>query len=145
VALGDVLLTITGSRIGRVASVPDELAGSYISQHVAILRPKASILPVFLSFYLSLEEGGQRQIAKMQYGRTKPGLNFEQIRAFSIPVPARQLQEQFVKRCREVDKLVDLQRTQQSKLDALFCTLQHRAFGGELTAKLAARELEMAG
>ena len=35
---GDVLLTITGSRIGRVAPVPDDLDGAFVSQHVAILR-----------------------------------------------------------------------------------------------------------
>jgi type I restriction enzyme, R subunit len=141
VARGDVLLTITGSRIGRVAPVPDELTGSHISQHVAILRPKPSILPFFLSFYLSLEEGGQRQIAKMQYGQTKPGLNFEQIRAFTIPVPSGRLQEQFVRRCSEVDQLVALQRTQLGKLDALFCSLQDRAFSGESTERRAAYEL----
>jgi len=30
-------------------------------------------------------------------------------------------------------------------LDALFASLQHRAFNGELTSKHAERELEMAG
>jgi type I restriction enzyme S subunit len=145
VSRGDVLLTITGSRIGRVASVPDELAGSYISQHVAILRPKASILPGFLSFYLSMNGGGQRQIAKMQYGQTKPGLNFEQIREFRLPVPARELQEEFVKRWGEVDELATLQHAQLTNLDQLFSSLQHRAFIGELTEKAAAaRELKIA-
>ena len=49
---GDVLLTITGSEIGRVATVPDRLNGAYISQHVAILRLKAGLLPEFLSMFL---------------------------------------------------------------------------------------------
>ena len=50
----DVLLTITGSRIGRVAPVPERLKGAFISQHVAILRLKPGILPEFLSMFLSL-------------------------------------------------------------------------------------------
>ena len=79
---GDVLLTITGSRIGRASAVPDKLEGAYVSQHVAILRPdQQKLASRFLAFSLS-QSGGQRQIAQYQYGQTKPGLNFEQIRAF---------------------------------------------------------------
>ena len=83
---GDVLLTITGSRIGRVAPVPKNYGVGYISQHVAILRTEHTILPQYLSFFLSLPSGGQRQIERMQYGQTKPGLNLSQIRRFQIPL-----------------------------------------------------------
>jgi type I restriction enzyme S subunit len=142
---GDVLLTITGSRIGRVAAVSNDLAGSYVSQHVAILRPKTSVLPRFLSFYLSINGGGQRQITKAQYGQTKPGLNFEQIRAFHIPVPKLQLQKRFVKTCEDVDTVTKLQRTHLTKLEGLFASIQRRAFYGKLTTERVVRELEMAG
>jgi type I restriction enzyme S subunit len=130
---GDVLLTITGSRIGRVAPLPAELEGSYVSQHVAILRPdRRRIDSLFLSFFLSFEAGGQRQIAKAQYGQTKPGLNFEQIRRFQVPVPPIALQHEFVRRIAAVDKLKSAHRASLAKLDALFASLQHRAFRGEL-------------
>jgi type I restriction enzyme S subunit len=130
---GDVLLTITGSRIGRVAPLPVELEGSYVSQHVAILRPdRRRIDPLFLSFFLSFEAGGQRQIAKAQYGQTKPGLNFEQIRRFQVPVPPLALQHEFVRRVSAVDKLKSAHRASLAKLDALFASLQHRAFRGTL-------------
>jgi type I restriction enzyme S subunit len=145
---GDVLLTITGSRIGRVAPVPNELAGSYVSQHVAILRPKSSILPRFLSFYLSLHGGGQRQVSKAQYGQTKPGLNFEQIKRFNIPIPPLRLQAQFVTRAEDIEGLITLQQAHLAKLDALVGSLQHGAFRGELSSASAARvdaELAMAG
>ena len=55
----DVLLTITGSKIGRVAPVPPRVDGAFVSQHVAILRLKPGLLPVFLSMFMSLESGGQ--------------------------------------------------------------------------------------
>ncbi|WP_293351503.1 MULTISPECIES: restriction endonuclease subunit S [unclassified Microcoleus] len=130
---GDVLLTITGSRIGRAAPVPNELQGAYISQHVAILRldPK-SISPLFLSFFLSFKTGGQRQIAKVQYGQTKPGLKFEQIKNFQVPIPSIDLQQEFVHRVEVVEKLKAAHRASLSELDALFASLQHRAFRGEL-------------
>jgi type I restriction enzyme S subunit len=130
---GDVLLTITGSLIGRVAAVPDDLAGAYISQHVAILRVNQErIDPNFLSHFLSFDLGGQRQIAKAQYGQTKPGLNFEQIRRFLVPVPPIELQHEFTKKVSFVDKLKATYLAGLMEHDALFTSLQHRAFRGEL-------------
>jgi type I restriction enzyme S subunit len=133
VKTGDVLLTITGSRIGRVAAVPDELEKSYVSQHVAILRTDPNrISPMFLAFFLSLSTGGQRQIAKYQYGQTKPGLNFEQIKRFQIPLPSINLQQQFTQRVEAIEKLKATHQKSLAELDALFASLQHRAFRGEL-------------
>lgn len=133
VQVGDVLLTITGSRIGRVAPVPPDLEGSYVSQHVAILRVDTSrIDPNFLSFFLSLQVGGQRQIAKAQYGQTKPGLNFEQIQRFQLPIPPVEHQREFGCRLGEVEKLKRAHRASLVELNALFTSFQHRAFGNEL-------------
>ena len=133
VELGDVLLTITGSKIGRVAPVGEELAGAYVSQHVSILRLNMDALhPLFVSFFLSLDGGGQRQIAKAQYGQTKPGLNFDQIRGFEVPIPPINVQREFVRRYEVVEKLRKEQSESEGKLDSLFASLQHRAFRGEL-------------
>jgi type I restriction enzyme S subunit len=133
VRAGDVLLTITGSRIGRVAPVPDDLSGAYVSQHVAILRADPKYIePWFLSFFLSFEAGGQRQIAKAQYGQTKPGLNFEQIRRFQIPVPPFHLQCEFARRVVAVEGLRAAHRTSLAGMDGLLASLQHRAFKGAL-------------
>ena len=93
---GDVLLTITGSRIGRVTEITELPQETYISQHVAILRTKGTVLPGYLSYFLSLPSLGQRQIEKMQYGQAKPGLNLQQIRSFRLPIPAPGKQEAFV-------------------------------------------------
>jgi type I restriction enzyme S subunit len=133
VKTGDVLLTITGSRIGRVSAVPRELSGAHISQHVAILRPDPSQLaPGFLSYFLSTRTGGQRQIAMSQYGQTKPGLNFDQIRAFRMPSPPLQLQEEFCCRIAAMARLKEVQGHSRSTLSALFESLQYHAFRGEL-------------
>lgn len=133
VKVDDVLLTITGSRIGRVAPAMSKHCGAFISQHVAILRlDRKKLDPIFLSYYLSLAHGGQRQIEKSQYGQTKPGLNFDQIRAFRIPdVPIRQQQE-FCQRLCLIDEVKSIQRAHLAQLDALFASIQHRAFRGEL-------------
>lgn len=133
VKTGDVLLTITGSRIGRVSTVPERLEGSHISQHVAILRPRqGAIRPEFLSFFLSLETEGQRQITKAQYGQTKPGLNFQQISKFKVPAVDLPLQDEFTHRVDSVERLKASHRVHLAELDALFSSLQYRAFRGEL-------------
>ncbi|MGV9924498.1 restriction endonuclease subunit S [Nocardia rhamnosiphila] len=130
---GDVLLTITGSRIGRAAPVGEDLAGAYVSQHVAILRPRTEFLqPQFLSAFLCHLSFGQRQIAKVQYGQTKPGLNFEQIRAFRLPSVSQELQLEYVDRAATLDSLKSRHKAALAELDALFASLQSRAFRGEL-------------
>lgn len=126
----DVLLTITGSRIGRVAPVPERLNGAFISQHVAILRLKAGLLPEFLSMFLSLNTGGQRQIARLQYGQTKPGLNLDQIREFRVPVPHLSRQQQFVELAKRVEGLRAVQREALRQAEHLFGSLLHHAFSG---------------
>jgi type I restriction enzyme S subunit len=146
VKAGDVLLTITGSRIGRVAPVPEESEPAHISQHVAILRlDTKALLPVFLSFFLSLPSGGQRQIARAQYGQTKPGLNFEQIKRFQIPVPPVLEQERFCQSVAEVARVEQMYRSSRDRIDALFASLEKCAFRGELTRERVEAELAMAG
>lgn len=129
VSVGDLLLTITGSRIGRVATVPNDLEGAFVSQHVAILRvDPARIEPTYLSSFLTLGAGGQRQIANAQYGQTKPGLNLEQIRRFEVPVPSVRLQQTFVRRVSSVEKLKAAHRASLAEFNALIAALQRRAF-----------------
>lgn len=133
VQIDDVLLTITGSKIGRVAPALSKHHGAFVSQHVAILRfDKSKIEPAFLSYYLSLAHGGQRQIEKSQYGQTKPGLNFEQIRGFKIPKSPIELQQKFCQKIASIEAVKNIQRTHLIHLNALFSSLQQRAFRGEL-------------
>ncbi len=130
---GDVLLTITGSRIGRAAEAPPGLAGSYVSQHVAIIRVNDSaLLPGYLSMWLAHPTLGQRQIASRQYGQTKPGLNFEQIKSFEIPLPTIGEQRQVLTRIDSVRAVSCDSIHSAAKLDSLFASLQQRAFRGQL-------------
>lgn len=131
--VGDVLLTITGSRIGRAAALPDCLAGAYVSQHVAILRPDPELmLPEFLAAMLALPSLGQQLIAGAQYGQTKPGLNFEQIRAFALPRPPLSDQQHFVQHVHQIAEQRELMVRAGTCSDQLFSSLQARAFRGEL-------------
>ena len=130
VRVGDVLLTITGSLIGRVAPVTDAHAGAYVSQHVAILRTHG-FQPEFLSWALSTQEG-QQQIQKNQTGQTKPGLNFEQIGRLTIPRPSAEMEDTFCKLIRARRLILTEQRSSLQQAHDLFASLQQRAFSGKL-------------
>jgi type I restriction enzyme S subunit len=128
---GDVLLTITGSKIGRVCFVPKDFEEAYISQHVAIIRTRG-INPVYLSFYLSMPACGQRIIAKQQYGQAKPGLNLTQIQNFEIIDPDIDLQNQFAAIVEKVEGLKSRYRQSLTDLESLYGALSQKAFKGEL-------------
>jgi type I restriction enzyme S subunit len=132
VLAGDVLLTITGSRIGRVAPVEELDGDAYISQHVAILRLAHTICPRYLSMFMSQERGGQHEIRQAQYGQTKPGLNLNDIRAFRVPLPPLEKQRVFSRVIDTVGILRNkhIDATEQSH--TLFNSLSQRAFRGEM-------------
>jgi type I restriction enzyme, S subunit len=130
---GDVLLTITGSRIGRASALPQTLCGAYVSQHVAILRPDTQqILPGFLSAFLCARSFGQVQIRAAQYGQTKPGLNFEQIRRFRIPKADIKRQKEFCATVATIRGLAAKAARADLEFEELFASLHSRAFSGQL-------------
>ena len=129
---GDVLVTITGSRIGRVAYVPYKFGEAYVSQHVSIIRPASSLRPRYCSMFLSLADGGQRQIAKAQYGQTKPGLSLSNIREFQIPIPPIAEQDRFIDIWTSHEELAARLGQGSHESDGFFNSLVQRAFRGEL-------------
>ena len=129
VQAGDVLFSITAD-LGRTAVVPDGIGPAFINQHLSILRTKA-LIPRFLSAYFASPVGA-RQVSGRNKHAVKAGLNFDDIRSFVIPVPPISLQREFARRVTAVEALKMTQRTSLAELDALFATLQHRAFRGEL-------------
>ena len=113
----DVLLNITGASIGRSAVADSRIAGGNVNQHVCILRVKPRELkPVLLNQYL-ISEYGQKQIDSFQAGGNRQGLNFAQIRSFSIPIPPTESEQQRVADC--LSSLDDLTVAQSTKLEAL--------------------------
>lgn len=126
---GDVLLSITAD-LGRTAVVPDGLGEAFINQHLSILR-SSWFVPRFLSAALS-SPAGQKTILGRNREGVKAGLNFDDIRSFAVPDVDRKIQQTFADRASGVDRMRDRQRAEMSRLDALFASLQHRAFQGNL-------------
>lgn len=113
----DVLLNITGASIGRSVVADKSIKGGNVNQHVCIIRTKANkIHPVFLNQFL-LSQYGQNQIDSFQAGGNRQGLNFAQIRSFSIPLPPEIDEQQKISYClSSIDKMITAQA---QKIDAL--------------------------
>ena len=95
----DVLLNITGASIGRSALADARIVGGNVNQHVCIIRVKPiELKPNFLNQYL-ISEYGQEQIDSFQAGGNRQGLNFAQIRLFSIPVPPTEREQECIANC----------------------------------------------
>jgi type I restriction enzyme S subunit len=128
---GDILITIVGT-IGSIAVIPKELEGGNITQssaRVRINRTKAE--PLFVEHFL------RSKLAKRQYDEKRLGvaverLNLHHVRDLEVPIPPLSLQQKFAAIVESIERQKTTQRTHLAELDALFASLQHRAFRGEL-------------
>lgn len=114
---GDVLLNITGASIGRSVVADSRIHGGNVNQHVCIIRLKnKGVTSNFLNQYL-ISRYGQKQIDSFQAGGNRQGLNFAQIRSFSIPLPPMIEEQVRVADC--LFSLDELIAVQTEKIDAL--------------------------
>lgn len=129
---GDVLLNITGASIGRSAIANRSIKGGNVNQHVCIIRTHTNKLaPFFLNQFL-LSQIGQSQIDSFQAGGNRQGLNFAQIRSFSIPLPPKIEEQQKIADClSSIDELVTAQTQKIEALNAHKKGLMQQLFPAE--------------
>jgi type I restriction enzyme, S subunit len=131
-ALGDVVVTITGI-VGKAAVFRGSAHPVFISQHVSLVRPDPrKLVAEYLVAYANLSYGDVPVFARLQYGQTKPGLGFRELRSTPIPLPPKGLQDRFAARVAEIRQLQAAQAASRQRLEDLFQSLVHRAFQGEL-------------
>ena len=127
---GDVLISCSGT-IGRVATVTTPEPFSLV-RSVALIKPKRDVIDsTFLEYHLrtpALHSKMQRSANASSQANLFQG----QIRELPITLPPLPLQREFALRVQAVEKLKTAQRASLAELDALFASLQHRAFRGEL-------------
>lgn len=144
IIVGDILISITAD-IGMIALVPEDIEEAYINQHVALARPVSTISPSYLAWFLSSQEGGQKQFLKLQRGATKMGLGLDDIRAVNVPLPPlpeqRRIVTELERRLSLCDKMEATITEALQKSEALRQSVLKRAFEGKL---LNEKELEEA-
>jgi type I restriction enzyme S subunit len=120
-AVGDLLVVVTGD-VGHVGMWDRDLGEAYVSQHIALVRPRSRILSPWLLLCLMAPAAGRRQLRASVYGG-KPGLNLGQVRALAVPIPpiAEQLRirarlNELLALCDELEASLVSVRTNNSRL-----------------------------
>ncbi|TAE78411.1 MAG: restriction endonuclease subunit S [Verrucomicrobia bacterium] len=125
----DVIIT-TEAPMGEVALVPDYKAA--FAQRLLVLQPKRDLLePIYLMWALTMPFA-TRQMDQRSTGSTVTGIRSKEFRKVAIPLPPLPLQRRFAAIVESVERQKAQQRAHLAELDALFASLQHRAFRGEL-------------
>jgi type I restriction enzyme S subunit len=129
---GDVLITIMGT-CGRCAVVPDDISVAINTKHLCCISlQQEKCLPTYLHAYFLRHPLARDYLARTAKGAIMAGLNMGLIKAMPLVVPPLALQKAFSTRIQAVEALKATHRTALAELDALFASLQHRAFTGAL-------------
>lgn len=126
---GDVLFT-TEAPLGEVAQLDGRKVA--LAQRLLVLRGKHGLLQnTFLRFALTSWEV-RRQIETRATGSTVKGIRQKELRQVELPIPPFALQQTFATRIASIEALKATHRRALAALDALFTSLQQRAFAGTL-------------
>jgi type I restriction enzyme, S subunit len=120
-----VLITCRGATCGTINVCE---AKSYVTGNaMALDEPAPHIDLQFLEWALKF-----RGLADAITGSAQPQITRQSLAGVAIAVPPIKIQRIFASRVEKIDRLKAHHRASLAKLDALFSSLQHRAFQGEL-------------
>lgn len=127
---GELVISIRGT-VGRCAEIPCELRGANVSREVAVMP---TVNKALNDFYLALlrTDSAQRRLRQDVKGVAQSGINLEDLRELHIVQPSN---EDIASFQRSQSRIADLKRSARLCLlqsEAVFSSLQHRAFSGQL-------------
>ena len=115
-----------GQTRGRCALLGIEAA---CNQACGVIRPNESFLPSFMFVQLLLAYDRLRALGR---GGNQENLNLQLLGSFEVLLPPLPLQQTFATRIQAIESLKATHRAALTALDALFASLQQRAFAGAL-------------
>jgi type I restriction enzyme S subunit len=129
---GDIIMTRKGT-VGNCAVYPDRFPLGIMHSDLLRLRvSRQTCHPVFLAHQLHNSRDVERQLELISGGAVMPGVNVTKLKRLEVIIPPLQLQQDFARRVAAVETLKSGYRASLAEMDALFASLQHRAFRGEL-------------
>lgn len=132
--VGEVIVVRSGAYTGDVAQVTDRWSGSVIGYDL-VVSPGPRLTGEFLEAYLLSPSIQNGYFANAKARAGQPHLNAEQLAATLVFDSPLDLQAYFAKCVQTYRGTRDEYLQSERKLNAIFCTLLHRAFTGDLTAR----------
>jgi type I restriction enzyme S subunit len=128
---GDLLVNLVGASIGRSCVFEKYSEPANINQAVGIVRIENRLLSQYIHQLLQTNQG-QSLLTKRTVEAARANLSLANLRELLLPIPPVSLQTQLASIVQSVEKQKSLIRTHLAELDALFASLQSRAFNGDL-------------
>lgn len=107
----DIMITITGANVTKAACVEEQIPEAYISQHIALTRPRWPEMSKWLHLCFMSHGAARGTLEQLAYG-DKPGLNLNNIRDLVLPIPPLAEQRRIVAKVDQLMTLVDQLETQ---------------------------------
>ena len=127
---GDIVTVRTGNA-GTSAVVPAN-AGPMNAIDLIIATPTPGLLSPEYAVAFMNSDDGRRMVLGESRGQIQQHFNVKSLQKSHIPVPPIHVQHELASRLAQIDHLRRVQQSQLTEFDALFASLQHRAFNGEL-------------
>lgn len=124
--IGDVVFT-TEAPLGNVCRIPFIETDFYIGQRIITMQTER-LEPAYLEYALSSGEF-KRKIAEKSSGSTVTGIRSKLLEQLTIPVPPRELQEQFTAFVEQTDKSKVAVQKALDEAQLLFDSLMQKYFG----------------
>ena len=129
---GDVLITIMGT-CGRCAIVPEGIVRAINTKHLCcITLDHSKMLPEFLHSYFLRHPQARRYLEQKAKGAIMSGLNMGIIQGMPVPLVPLERQKEWADFVGEVESTSNRMQQALKEVAAIFASLQHRAFRGEL-------------
>jgi type I restriction enzyme, S subunit len=129
----DVLICEGGAGVAQTAIWRGDIAECYFQKSLHRVRPKpCSATSEYIAFLIRMLMRKGSELFRLVSSATIPHLTGVKLKSLNIPVPPVELQCRFGSAMELVSQQKARMQTQTDELDALFASLQHRAFRGEL-------------
>lgn len=129
---GDVLVGTLGDPNLRACIQPAWLPTALNKADGVLIRPDEQIANAAYICALLNQPSAEQMAQELIMGQTRLRISMGRLRTLKVPVPPLPQQQEFARRIAAVEKLKSAHRASLTELDALFASLQHRAFRGEL-------------
>ena len=128
---GDLVMGRRGE-MGRCAIVTAEHGALMCGTGSLFIRPNTAVATATYLFHVLSSASMKAKLEEFSLGATMPNLNKGIVAGLRVSRPPLPLQQTFATRIQAIEALKATHRAALAQLDALFASLQQRAFAGEL-------------